>query len=1091
MSQKCFHCSPEQLNDDNGVGCSVCLWIGSQVEDRLSDETTKEMIIHLVEGACVYAPSSIKSLCEDTVEKYGPQIIDHFVERFSAEEICQVLRICPTDSEVLLESSAPVDTDVLCPVCENVIGWVYSQLTSETTEAEIIELLQTACYFAPSDYVELCRVVVAQKTPEIIDLIVNRWSPSVVCQAMKLCPTDLTDNNTGCSICVFIIGALEAKIDDQSTREQIHKALLEICKPVPSFMRSLCQDIIDQYSDKIVDLLLEKYSAHKICEEIGLCKDKVEESNDSKCLVCTFVVGWLESQIDDSWGREEIKQAVLQACDHVTPLLKSFCRDFISHYTDQLIDLLLEKYPADVICQKWDYVWHKKLNKITPLDVKSSKISDETTRKQIFELVEQVCNIVPATMRALCFEYIEQYGNMIIDMLVERYPAEVVCQAIRACPKTPEADNGTGCSICVFIIGALEAKIDDQSTREQIHKALLEICKPVPSFMRSLCQDIIDQYSDKIVDLLLEKYSAHKICEEIGLCKDKVEESNDSKCLVCTFVVGWLESQIDDSWGREEIKQAVLQACDHVTPLLKSFCRDFISHYTDQLIDLLLEKYPADVICQKWDYVWHKKLNKITPLDVKSSKISDETTRKQIFELVEQVCNIVPATMRALCFEYIEQYGNMIIDMLVERYPAEVVCQAIRACPKTPEADNGTGCSICVFIIGALEAKIDDQSTREQIHKALLEICKPVPSFMRSLCQDIIDQYSDKIVDLLLEKYSAHKICEEIGLCKDKVEESNDSKCLVCTFVVGWLESQIDDSWGREEIKQAVLQACDHVTPLLKSFCRDFISHYTDQLIDLLLEKYPADVICQKMGLCMAQESNDSRCTVCTFVVGWVESQIDDGSTRDEIKQVVMKACKNVPKLLKSFCKDFVNHYADELIDLLLEKYSTDVICQKMGLCMAQMKPETDENNTDCAACIWIIGWMEQADVDYSDHEKVIDFLKHGCALVPSNLRKKCLDIVSNIETVAELLEQKLAPYEICQRIGKCVRNSDHCATCKSAVHSIKERIEDIDPAVVKGLCERFVPKYAEACSTLGPKIVHEFLDRVDEESVCRMIHAC
>ncbi|KAL0243181.1 hypothetical protein GEMRC1_005742 [Eukaryota sp. GEM-RC1] len=77
--------------NNNAVARSVCLWIGSQVESRLIDETTKEMIIHLVEGSCVYAPSGIKSLCEATIDVYGSHIINRFVERFTADEICVTL----------------------------------------------------------------------------------------------------------------------------------------------------------------------------------------------------------------------------------------------------------------------------------------------------------------------------------------------------------------------------------------------------------------------------------------------------------------------------------------------------------------------------------------------------------------------------------------------------------------------------------------------------------------------------------------------------------------------------------------------------------------------------------------------------------------------------------------------------------------------------------------------------------------------------------------------------------------------------------------------------------------------------------------
>ncbi|KAL0205961.1 hypothetical protein P9112_001268 [Eukaryota sp. TZLM1-RC] len=501
-------------------------------------------------------------------------------------------------------------------------------------------------------------------------------------------------NSIPCSLCEWVVGNVQSKISEDTTKEQIISLVGTACKYVPSSISTKCGELIEEYGPALIDLLVDRFPPHVVCSSIGLCHEEFVEYDDNsiQCSICTWVIGNIEA-----------------------------------------------------------------------------KITDETTEEEIIQFVEQVCNVVPHSMQDVCHNMIQEYGHMIIEMLVDRFPPEVICASIGLCKDQAfEYENSTKCSACTFVIGLIEGKIDDQSSREQIREVVLQICDKVPSLMRSVCRDMISGYVDDIVDMLLQKYPAHKVCEKIHLCKAKMEilPDNDFGCSTCVFIIGALEAKLDDDATREEIREALMHVCKNVGSLLRPMCEEIMETYSDSIVDLLLAKYPAQKICEE-------------------------------IKLCKKKMEILP--------------------------------------------DNDFGCSTCVFIIGALEAKLDDDATREEIREALMHVCKNVGSLLRPMCEEIMETYSDSIVDLLLAKYPAQKICEEIKLCKKKMEilPDNDFGCSTCVFIIGALEAKLDDDATREEIREALMHVCKNVGSLLRPMCEEIMETYSDSIVDLFIGQVP------------------------------------------------------------------------------------------------------------------------------------------------------------------------------------------------------------------------------------------------------------
>ncbi|KAL0205144.1 hypothetical protein P9112_000451 [Eukaryota sp. TZLM1-RC] len=128
----------------------------------------------------------------------------------------------------------------------------------------------------------------------------------------------------------------------------------------------------------------------------------------------------------------------------------------------------------------------------------------------------------------------------------------------------------------------------------------------------------------------------------------------------------------------------------------------------------------------------------------------------------------------------------------------------------------------------------------------------------------------------------------------------------------------------------------------MQTVCHNMIQEYGHMIIEMLVDRFPPEVVCSSIGLCKEPikqaADNDLGCTVCVWIVEWVENQIDESYTREQIKEVVLKVCDHVPHLMKAYCVDFIENYADVFIDYLLQSYTPDFICQKMSLCTVKFE---------------------------------------------------------------------------------------------------------------------------------------------------------
>ncbi|KAL0210241.1 hypothetical protein P9112_010325 [Eukaryota sp. TZLM1-RC] len=179
--------------------------------------------------------------------------------------------------------SSPSDSNSpACSLCKWLVQLIYSKL--EDSEEHIIDFVGKTCDMLPSpSWSQSCHVWVDQYGKIIIDLLKSGLSPDFVCHFTGTCvskpqnlqnPHDNNDHSTKCSVCVFVMRAIEDKLDDETTREEIEKWLSDVCETVPLAFRPSCERMLSDSIDEIIALLLRAFPPELICHVIRLCREK-------------------------------------------------------------------------------------------------------------------------------------------------------------------------------------------------------------------------------------------------------------------------------------------------------------------------------------------------------------------------------------------------------------------------------------------------------------------------------------------------------------------------------------------------------------------------------------------------------------------------------------------------------------------------------------------------------------------------------------------------------------------------------------------------------------------------------------------------
>ncbi|XP_059176049.1 uncharacterized protein LOC131955787 isoform X12 [Physella acuta] len=1206
--------------------CDMCKLVVTYIDTYLKQNVSEAKIEEMLDKLCSFLPSAIQQECNALVTQYTPTIIQLLLSKLDPSQVCAKLKFC-TNSTAALKQSAELSLNQpngeLCDLCKYVVTYIDTYLQQNASEAEIEALLEKVCSFLPASIQQQCDSLVATYAPKIIELLLQKLTPSEVCAALKLCDTNrvmLTlkpavhvnlnqPNGEMCDLCKYVVTYINTYLQQNASEAEIEKMLEHVCDLLPESIKSECDSMVSNYAPLIIQYLLQKLSPSQVCAALKFCTNSPSivlepsvkssgQPNGELCELCKYIVTYIYNNLKENSSEAEIEAILEKVCDIVPSVLWQKCDSLVTQYAPEIIQLLLKKLDPSQLCSEIGLCVTSQDSSFNKNDKVKSGLSDSdncdicqylitylrtfveknSTADQIQATLDEACGILPDKAQAQCEDEVAKWTPEALQFIISDLMPRETCIALNLCqPYKTEAVlksdkqqkvNDAACVLCEYVIQVLDNFVAKNSTQGEIEAVLQKVCTYLPSSVSKECDSFVNTYGPLVVQLLIQELQPDQICQLLKLCKTqtktvyKVDKVGDASCALCEYVMTQLDNILAKNGTQAQIEAALNKVCNFLPKTLHTECETFIKTYGPLILQLLVQELQPEQICTILKFCKPQ-----TRLDAKvgdaacvlceyvmtelDNILAQNTTEAQIEAALNKVCNFLPKTLQKECTAFVETYGPLVLQLLVQELQPQQICTILtlckaRQCKETVKA--GPTCALCEFIITILDNTLSANSTENEIQAALDKVCDMLPETLKSQCQTVVEQYAPIIIHLLIQKMDPQQICTSIRLCANKttqtaptvgsnpvqnLKKQKTEICALCEAVMLMLENILKENATQTEIISALYKVCDLLPASDKQLCHQFLPMYVGYVVELIEDEIPPNMICTYIKICVDDELTVSKnqmvqaspkkgelCALCTYVIQTLYTMLEQNSSKQEIIAALDKVCNLLPTTIKDQCDSFVGLYLPYIVDLIVQGLTPDQICKKFGLCTASVSAVAIKSgvskNEICAICIYVLEAVDQLLEENATLPQIEAVLDKVCDYIPP-IKDQCEKFVALYAPyVVDLITKELSPQEICSLLGLCVnttltgvtkhkaitvtvKSDATCAVCELVLKVLEtlvakntsvKQIESYLDAVCNVLPSSVKAECQSFVATYTPQLIY-LLANFPPEQVCILIKAC
>jgi saposin len=671
----------EQKKNNNQLSCDQCNSIGDHITHKFHT-SSRDQVLYGFLGACGRL-SSFSDACSSLVLTYFNEIYQELTKNLKTENICHMSGVCASnfhqheDSSVQIETKSnvgflknkQVNDDVPCELCEQLVRHLRDILIANTTESEFKQVLEGLCK-QTKGFKNECLSLVDQYYSILYETLVNNLDANGACFMIGVCPKG-------------------------SNMPMIAPTTPFLPKDQKFPKRKLGEN---EKAIKMMPLPIDRLMG------VNTALDLVE--GGELCPLCQYILHFVQEELSEAKTEDEIKTSIGRVCDKFPKSIHGNCHNFIDTYGDALIALLVQGIDPRDLCPTLKFcpkngrdveivdpdfmdveVNHESKTScpLCQLVIKEAEnyIKEQKSKETAKKALEKVCTHLPPKPQLQCKDFVETYYDELLEKLISDLEPKEICSELKLCPALlsgifkvgiERADNipyvGNGdidtneipdstfngqpignrqtissgeCTLCDMVITAAEEKVKDGMKKEQIEDILFKECSRYRPY-ESICDNFIKSNTDKIIKLLTENLSPKQICHQLSLC--------------------FADVQVIDS--------VVVSIVAH--PALKSVSIPKSKPLSDD---------PPCVLCE---FI-------MTKLE---SELKDKTTRDEIRTAVENICTVLPKSISQQCTKFIDEYADLIIDM-VDTVPPRQMCQQMSLCPTMTTTQHLVGKSECTW----------------------------------------------------------------------------------------------------------------------------------------------------------------------------------------------------------------------------------------------------------------------------------------------------------------------------------------------------------------------------------------------------------
>lgn len=804
--------------DDDDI-CTICKNMVAEARDELESNDTQVLLKEVFDGSCNLIPVKlIAAECCKIADEFVPELVETLASEMNPDTVCSVAGLCNSKRiDKLMADFYRQHPPTYCEKCKTETRKIVLKVREMNKDDLVDKMLDICGQF--SSYSDSCKATILDNFELIYGVLTSM--DDGLCELLSVCDDDkaneivaLSGDDIQCQFCTKVIKHWIDVWTANVTESEFKQVLETLCHKLHDEREAQCLYIVDGYAFQLFNYLAHQVNPRDICATVGLCGDGgfLEIPEDSSISMLLPTKQDLEDEMEPKMkftGNDEVEEG------NTVVLVGGY-------FTPESVQIMSK--PSCVICE---YVLHELEN----------LLKDKKTKEAVEEAMDQICNVLPEQVKSQCNNYVDTYGRAVIELLANGVDPKQVCTMLQLCdnsdlvegmqmsPVLMEAKKeSTNCEMCEFAMNYVFEILQNKDDREEIRNVLETICSKLPSSVADRCESLVHNNIDAILNLIDDNLSPEEICSALSMCAKKKQQPTSQGCVLCEYVVQTLETLLQNKTDKDAVKDALDNLCSYLPSSISNECITFVNSYTDAIIDFIVQG--------------------VTP---------------------EQIC-----IQLALC----DPPSRPIIPSVPSDEDEMLVVASILADEAETSESERPYCLLCEYAITEVDKLIQDKQNEEEIKTILDKICYELGQApIKDQCLKMIDQYTDKIIELIVSEYTPEQICAELRLCKPKTVELFNQRqneidstfneeptkapvkfgptCVLCEFAMSILKKQILTNASMDMAERAVLALCSFMPETVADKCEDFVYTYGDAIIQLIVEaEMDPEAVCSALALC-------------------------------------------------------------------------------------------------------------------------------------------------------------------------------------------------------------------------------------------------
>ncbi|KAJ8721344.1 hypothetical protein PYW07_002119 [Mythimna separata] len=673
-------------------------------------------------------------------------------------------------------------------------------------------------------------------------------------------------------------------------------------------------------------------------------------------------------------------------------------------------------------------VWEKQNEAVTANEVSNKFVKLFRQLKDVRELINEdylasrvssECQDVPYPVIAkMCKENTAQLQQYINHVLQSETSAETMCRLVGMC-NNDKLDH-------VLSMNKKKPAVPKPNK----HKGLIGSaqCTWGPSYWCS-------------------NFSTGHECKATHHCATKVwpkmtvPEDTDSICKICTDMVQQARDQLQSNETQEELKEVFEGSCQLIPiKIVAKECMKLADDFVPELVETLASEMNPQQVCTVAGLCNSARIDNLledfnTQLSLRVEcnncqrtvgtlrKKFDATSYEDFLLGLLQMCRKMDSLSDS-CSMLVFKYYENIVQAVKQDLTPQSMCHVSGQCAyKFHQHDDFTfpaqftdfrptddvPCELCEQLVKHLRDVMVANTTEIEFYRVLKGLCKQTGNF-KNECLHLAEQYYPLIYKYLVDDLQADALCAMIGVCGNKTDEPiaplMSGELAVKTMAITTTKLIGDDK--KEDDKLARV-------PIPKQTNVRVIPAETAPPLPI-----------ERMFVSVPAPQGKAACSFCQYFLHYLQVELSDTTTEEEIFDAVDKACDKLPHSVNGECKQFVTQYGPAVVALLVQRIDPATICPALSLC-----PKTKENEvrrvdinsekSNCPLCLFAVEQLETMLKNNRTEESIKKALDNLCTHLSTKLRTECVDFVDTYAPqLVEMLVADMDAQEICVYLKLC-----------------------------------------------------------------------